>query len=43
MNIASKSIFIAVYHMGVYANPALLEMVLLMHIAKTSAKKLEHG
>jgi len=42
MNIASQKHFIAVYHMGVYANPALLKWFTNAH-AKTSAKKLDMG
>ncbi|MBL7761898.1 MAG: DUF1801 domain-containing protein [Chitinophagaceae bacterium] len=42
MNIASQKNFIAVYHMGVYANPELLKWFTTAH-AKASPKKLDMG
>src|SRR5689334_20266266 len=39
MNIASQKNFIAVYHMGVYADPTLLKWFTDAH-AKASSKKL---
>jgi uncharacterized protein YdhG (YjbR/CyaY superfamily) len=42
MNIASQKNFIAVYHMGVYADPKLLDWFTREH-AKASAKKLDMG
>lgn len=42
MNIASQKNFIAVYHMGVYANPELLKWFTAAH-AKASSKKLDMG
>ena len=42
MGIASQKNFIAVYHMGVYANPSLLKWFQQEH-AKASAKKLDMG
>ena len=42
MSIASQKHFIAVYHMGVYANPALLKWFKAQH-AKASPKKLDMG
>jgi hypothetical protein len=42
MNIASQKNFIAVYHMGVYADPKLLKWFTDAH-AKASAKKLDMG
>lgn len=42
MNIASQKNFIAVYHMGVYADPALLKWFTAAH-AKASPKKLDMG
>lgn len=42
MNIASQKNFIAVYHMGVYANPELLKWFTAAH-AKASPKKLDMG
>jgi Domain of unknown function (DU1801) len=42
MNIASQKNFIAVYHMGVYANPKLLKWFTDEH-AKASPKKLDMG
>jgi hypothetical protein len=42
MNIASQKNFIAVYHMGVYADPTLLKWFTAAH-AKASAKKLDMG
>ncbi|MES1220396.1 MAG: DUF1801 domain-containing protein [Bacteroidota bacterium] len=42
MNIASQKNFIAVYNMGVYANPALLKWFIDAH-AKASPKKLDMG
>jgi len=42
MNIASQKNFIAVYHMGVYADPALLKWFTDAH-AKASSKKLDMG
>jgi hypothetical protein len=42
MGIASQKNFIAVYHMGVYASPELLEWFTAAH-AKTSPKKLDMG
>lgn len=42
MNIASQKNFIAVYHMGLYANPKLLKWFTEAH-AKVSPKKLDMG
>jgi Domain of unknown function (DU1801) len=42
MSIASQKNFIAVYHMGVYADPALLKWFTAAH-AKASGKKLDMG
>lgn len=42
MNIASQKNFIAVYHMGVYAGPALMKWFTTAH-AKASPKKLDMG
>jgi hypothetical protein len=42
INIASQKNFIAVYHMGVYANPQLLKWLTEAH-AKASTKKLDMG
>ena len=42
MNIASQKNFIAVYHMGVYAEPALLKWFTDTH-EKVSPKKLDMG
>ena len=42
MNIASQKNFIAVYHMGVYAGPALMKWFTMAH-AKASPKKLDMG
>lgn len=42
MNIASQKNFVAVYHMGVYANPKLLKWFTDEH-AKASPKKLDMG
>lgn len=42
MNIASQKNFIAVYHMGVYSNPALLKWFTAAH-AKATSKKLDIG
>ena len=42
MNIASQKNFIAVYHMGVYAGPALMKWFTGAH-AKASPKKLDMG
>ena len=42
VNIASQKNFIAVYHMGVYANPELLKWFTTAH-AKASPKKLDMG
>lgn len=42
LNIASQKNFIAVYHMGIYANPTLLKWFTEAH-AKASAKKLDMG
>jgi Domain of unknown function (DU1801) len=42
LNIASQKNFIAVYHMGVYANPQLLKWLTEAH-AKASTKKLDMG
>jgi len=42
LSIASQKNFIAVYHMGVYANPALLKWFTAAH-AKASPKKLDMG
>ncbi|SRR5260221_14387482 len=42
MNIASQKNFIAVYHMGVYADPALLKWFTDAH-EKASPKKLDMG
>lgn len=42
MGIASQKNFIAVYHMGVYADPALLKWFTAAH-AKASPKKLDMG
>jgi Domain of unknown function (DU1801) len=42
MNIASQKNFIAVYHMGMYANPALLKWF-TGEFSKKSKKKLDMG
>jgi uncharacterized protein YdhG (YjbR/CyaY superfamily) len=42
MNVASQKNFIAVYHMGVYANPKLLTWFTEAH-AKASPKKMDMG
>lgn len=42
MGLASQKHFIAVYHMGVYADPALLKWFTAAH-AKASPKKLDMG
>ena len=42
MSIASQKNFIAVYHMGVYADPALLKWFTTAH-AKASNKRLDMG
>ena len=42
MGIASQKDFIAVYHMGVYADPKLLKWFVTEH-AKVSGKKLDMG
>ena len=42
MGLASQKHFIAVYHMGVYADPALLKWFTAGH-AKASPKKLDMG
>jgi hypothetical protein len=42
LNIASQKNFIAVYHMGMYANPQLLKWFTEAH-AKASPKKLDMG
>jgi hypothetical protein len=42
MNVASQKNFIAVYHMGVYADPKLLKWFTDAH-AKSSPKKLDMG
>ena len=42
MNIASQKNFIAVYHMGMYANPALLKWF-TDEFSKKSKKKLDMG
>jgi Domain of unknown function (DU1801) len=42
LNIASQKNFIAVYHMGVYADPQLLKWLTEAH-AKASTKKLDIG
>lgn len=42
MAIASQKNFIAVYHMGIYANPELLKWFTAAH-AKASSKKLDMG
>ena len=42
MNVASQKNFIAVYHMGVYADPKLLKWFTDAH-AKASPKKLDMG
>ena len=42
IGIASQKNFIAIYHMGVYANPALLKWFITAH-AKASPKKLDMG
>lgn len=42
MGLASQKNFIAVYHMGIYADPKLLKWFLEAH-AKASAKKLDMG
>ena len=42
IGIASQKNFIAIYHMGVYANPALLKWFTTAH-AKASPKKLDMG
>ncbi|MGC4037167.1 MAG: DUF1801 domain-containing protein [Chitinophagaceae bacterium] len=42
MNIASQKNFIAIYHMGIYANPVLLNWFTTEH-TKASSKKLDMG
>jgi Domain of unknown function (DU1801) len=42
MNIASQKNFIAIYNMGIYANPAILKWFTEAH-AKASTKKLDMG
>ena len=42
MGIASQKNFIAIYHMGVYANPTLLKLFTTAH-AKAYPKKLDMG
>jgi len=42
MGLASQKHFIAVYHMGIYADPALLKWFTAAH-AKASPKKLDMG
>jgi Domain of unknown function (DU1801) len=42
INIASQKKFIAIYHMGVYANPKLLQWFIEAH-AKASPKKIDMG
>lgn len=42
IGIASQKNFIAIYHMGVYANPTLLKWFITAH-AKASPKKLDMG
>ena len=42
IGIASQKHFIAVYHMGIYADPALLKWFVSAH-AKASSKKLDMG
>lgn len=42
MNVASQKNFIAVYHMGIYANPELYNWFVDAH-AKASTKKLDMG
>jgi hypothetical protein len=42
MNIASQKNFIAIYNMGIYANPAILKWFTEAH-AKASSKKLDMG
>jgi hypothetical protein len=42
LNIASQKNFIAVYHMGIYANPLLLKWFTEAHV-KASSKKLDIG
>ena len=42
MGLASQKNFIAVYHMGIYADPALLKWFVSAH-AKASPKKLDMG
>jgi len=42
MGIASQKNFIAIYHMGLYANPTLLKWFTAAH-AKASPKKLDMG
>jgi Domain of unknown function (DU1801) len=42
MNIASQKNFIAVYHMGIYGDPALLKWFTAAH-AKASPQKLDMG
>jgi hypothetical protein len=42
MNLASQKNFIAVYHMGIYADPKLLQWFTEAH-AKASTKKLDMG
>ena len=42
MGIASQKHFIAIYHMGIYADPALLKWFTTAH-AKASAKRLDMG
>jgi hypothetical protein len=42
MNIASQKNFIAVYHMGIYADPKILKWFTIAH-AKASPKKIDMG
>lgn len=42
LNVASQKNFIAVYHMGIYADPRLLKWFIEAH-AKASPKKLDMG
>ncbi len=42
VNLAAQKNFIAIYHMGIYANPKLMEWFTTEH-AKRSSKKLDMG
>ena len=42
VNIAAQKNFVAIYHMGIYADPSLLEWFVSQHAARSS-KKLDMG